>query len=263
MRISVNCPSYKRPKVDTLEYLPFCKVWVDPAEYDAYVAENPNGHIIACKPGIQGNLCRVRNYIMDQEFAAGADVVVIIDDDMKGMYYFESHGTPFGYHDHLVERDDFLPFVEKYSIMADEIGAKMWGVNIYKDPQAYMQYTPFATVAYLGGPFQCFLKGNECRYDERLPLKEDYDMSLQQLNKYRVVLRVNKFHYNVKQAKQTGGCATYRNYEREKEQFELLQKKWGSEIVREDSIKDRSHKSTKERTRIDFNPVIKVPIKGV
>ena len=30
MQISVCCPSYKRPKVETLEYLPFCKVYVDP-----------------------------------------------------------------------------------------------------------------------------------------------------------------------------------------------------------------------------------------
>ena len=29
MKISVCCPSYKRPKVETLEYLPFIKIYVD------------------------------------------------------------------------------------------------------------------------------------------------------------------------------------------------------------------------------------------
>lgn len=42
MNISVNCPSYKRPKVETLDYLPFCKVWVDEDEYPAYKEANPD-----------------------------------------------------------------------------------------------------------------------------------------------------------------------------------------------------------------------------
>ncbi|WP_143435191.1 MULTISPECIES: hypothetical protein [Lactobacillus] len=100
------------------------------------------------------------------------------------------------------------------------------------------------------------------RYDERLPLKEDYDMTLQQLNKYRKVLRVNKFFYRVKQAENVGGCASYRNFEFEKEQLNALVNKWGSKIVRMDNA-DRSHNLKKEKKKIDFNPIIKPPIKGV
>lgn len=262
MNISVNCPSYKRPKVKTLEYLPFCKVWVDEDEYEEYRKQNGNdAKIISCKKGIQGNLCRIRNHIMRTEFENGADVVLIIDDDMTGVYYFENEDG-HAYHKKIVETDEFIDFLEKYSIQAMDIGAKFWGININPDAQCYRHYSPFSTTSYIGGPFQAFLKGNECFYDERLPLKEDYDMTLQQLNRYRVVFRVNKFHYVVKQAEQAGGCATYRNFEREKSQLELLQKKWGKHIVKNDCT-DRSHKSTKEKTKIDFNPVIKVPIKGI
>ena len=42
------------------------------------------------------------------------------------------------------------------------------------------------------------------------------------VNEYRGVLRVNAYHYYVKQAKQAGGCATYRTNEKEKELFLLL-----------------------------------------
>lgn len=262
MRISVNCPSYKRPKVETLQYLPFCQVWVDESEYEAYrEANGPDAKIISCAKGIQGNLCRIRNHILKTEFENGADVVLIIDDDMKGVNYFETEGT-YAYTKHRVEAEDFLDFIEKYSIQAQEIGAYFWGVNVNMDNQCYRHYTPFSTTSYIGGPFQCFLKGNDCWYDERLPLKEDYDMTLQQLNKHRVVFRVNKYHYDVKQAEQAGGCATYRNFEREKAQLELLQKKWGKDIVKND-LADRNHQSTKVKTKIDFNPVIRPPIKGV
>lgn len=261
MNISINCPSYKRPYVETLEYLPFCKVWVDHKEYDEYIKANPGfeENIISCPEGIQGNLCRIRNYILDQEFNNGADVVLIIDDDLKGIYYWNG-SKEMPYEKKLVSADEFMAFIEKYSIMCDELGFKFWGLNCNADALSYRQYTPFSTVAYIGGPFQCFLK-NDLRYDENLPLKEDYDMTLQQCNKYRGVLRCNKFFYNCKQSKQAGGCATYRNYDRERQQLEALQKKWGSKIVKIDKTKNFNQK--KESKEFDYNPIIKIPIKGI
>ena len=264
MRISLNCPSYKRPKVETLKYLPFCKVWVDPSEYEAYIKSNP-GHeenIIACPPGVQGNVARVRNYILDHEFEAGADVVVLVDDDMRCLAYYESPpGETFGYKKNKLATDEVLPFIERYSRLCAEWGFKMWGVNCNKDALSYSQQTPFSTMAFVGGPFQCFLKGNECRYDESLPLKEDYDMLIQNCNKYRGVMRVNKYHYDVKQAINAGGCAAMRNYEREEQQLNALMHKWGSRMVKIDT--SNKGKTKKDKAKIDFNPIIKIPIKGV
>ena len=42
------------------------------------------------------------------------------------------------------------------------------------------------------------------------------------------------------------------------EHIEMLQKKWGTKIVK----LDNSNKSKKKKT-FDINPIIKVPIKGV
>lgn len=260
MNISINCPSYKRPKVETLEYLPFCKIWVDGKEYEEYIKEN-EGHeenIIKCPDGIQGNVSRVRNYILDTEFENGADVVCIIDDDMKGIYHYEGD-KEYCYNKILLKSEEFLDFIEKYSILCDGFGFKLWGVNLNQDAMCYRSYTPFSTTSVILGPFSCHLK-NDIRYDERLPLKEDYDLAIQHLNKYRGCLRLNKFHYNCKQSKQAGGCATYRNFEKEKEQLDLLQKKWGTKIVKKDNL---YHKREKEKVNIDYNPIIKIPIKGV
>lgn len=264
MHISVNCPSYKRPKVETLDYLPFCKVWVCETEAEAYRAATPGReeNIIPCPAGIQGNLCRIRNHILDTEFAAGADVVLLVDDDMRSVEYFEPQaGSNFGYVKHQVETADFLHFIERYSRMCAEFGFLFWGLNCNKDAMSYSHQTPFSTVAYIGGPFQCFMRGNECRYDEALPLKEDYDMTLQNCNRYRGCLRLNKYHYNVRQAEQAGGCATYRNYKREEQQLHALRAKWGSRIVKID--KSNKGKAKKEKANFDFNPIIRVPIKGV
>lgn len=260
MKISVCCPSYKRPKVETLDYLPFCKVFICETEYEDYIKNNKGfeKNIIPCKKGIQGNLCRIRNHILDTEFNNGYDVVLIIDDDLKNVESFEVEGN-FGYKKKIVKQDEFLDFIEYYSKICQEMGYKFWGINCNSDALSYRHYTPFCTTSYIGGPFQCHLK-NDIRYDEELPLKEDYDITLQHMNKYRGALRVQKYHYNCKQSVQAGGCATYRSMIREKEQFELLQKKWGKDIVRYDSSK---RKGAKKEKMFDYNPIIKIPIKGV
>lgn len=261
MKISVNCPSYKRPKVETLDYLPYCKVWVDNKEYNEYIKANPGfeKNIISCPDGIQGNVSRIRNYILDEEFKNGADVVCIVDDDLKGIYRFE-YEDGYAYTEKIVDADEFLEFIEKYSILCDEFGFKLWGVNLNKDALNYKHCLPFNTKSVILGPFSCHLKNN-IRYDEKLPLKEDYDLAIQHLKEYRGILRVNKYHYNCKQSKQAGGCATYRNYVREQEQLKLLQKKWGSNIVKQDNSKQA--KAKKEKVNIDYNPIIHIPIKGV
>ena len=234
MNISVNAPSYRRPDdVRTLAYLPFTRIWVDHNEYEAYKASYPDADIISCPDGVQGNLCRVRNYILREEFKRGMDVVLIIDDDFTCLRRFDYDGNEnWGYVPHIITEEEFLPFLEKYSVIADDMGAKFWGVNCNCDLMAYRHNTPFSTRSYIGGPFQCFLKGNRCYYDENLPLKEDYDMTLQQLNMERVVLRVNAYHYLCKQSEQKGGCAAYRNRQREEELLEALRRKGGGLLLR-------------------------------
>lgn len=259
MKIVVCCPSYKRPKVETLDYLPYVRVYVDCKEHEDYKKANPDwADIVSCPEGVQGNLCRVRNYILKSEFDNGADVVLIVDDDLKFIAYWQNKKMI------IIDHMSLIPILEKYSIMCKEFGFFFWGVNVNTDKQCYREMRPFATVSYIGGPFQCFLKPDKpsdmCWYDERLPLKEDYDMTLQHCNKHRGCLRISKMFYSAKQSKQAGGCATYRNIIREKEQFELLQKKWGKSIVQQDR---QTSFTKKKKAYKDYNPRIRIPIKGV
>lgn len=257
MKISISVPSYKRPKVETLKYLPFAKIWVAQSEFEEYKKQNPKAKIIAVPDEVQGNVARIRNYIIDKELIENNfDVVVMMDDDYQGMYRWENKKK------RLIEADEFLEFVEKSTIVADEWGARFWGVNINQDKQVYREYSPFSTTSFIGGPFQVIISGNPLRYDERIPLKEDYDYTLQNLLKYRKALRFNSYFYVVKQAKQSGGVASMRNFDKELSQLKLLQKKWGSRIVKFDN-NDRSHNLKSSKTKIDFNPVISSPIKGI
>ena len=261
MKISVNCPSYKRPKVETLDYLPYCKVWVAEDEYERYLKANPGfeENIISVPNEVQGNVSRIRNYILKQEREKN-DVTVIVDDDLKTMGRFEPKGV-YGYDDIPVDSEEFLWMVERYTILCEDFGFKLWGVMCNMDALSYRQATPFSTVSVVLGPFSAHLPGCDIWYDEELPLKEDYDYAIQHINEYRGVLRINKIHYDCKQSKQAGGCATYRNIERETQQLEALQKKWGKGIVKNDM--QGNHNQKKTRKTLDYNPIIHIPIKGV
>ena len=260
MKIFVCCPSYKRPKVKSFDFFgDILQVYVCESEAEEYIKSNKGfeKNIIAVPLGVQGNVARIRNYILNDCFQKGADVCCIVDDDMAYIGYYEKLRL------HKLEKEEIIPFIKKYSLVCKEFGFMMWGVNLNSDPQCYREYTPFSTTSVVLGPFSCYLNGNECRYDEKLPLKEDYDISLQNLNKYRGILRVNKYHYSCAQSTNAGGCATYRNIEKEKNQLLQLQKKWGKTIVKSD-MSDRSHSSKKIRKNtVDYNPVVKSPIRGV
>lgn len=248
MKISVNVPSYKRPtNIKTLEYLPYARIWVDGSDYDAYKKANPKAKIVKCADGVQGNLCRVLNYILDEEFKRGMDVVLILDDDISYIERFEvSDITGYGYERYKLSADEVMVMIEKYSIMAKDLGAKFWGININPDQRCYHHNTPFSTKSYIGGPFRCHLKGSRCRYDERLFFKDDYDMTLQQLNMERVVLRVNAYHYICEQSTNVGGLAAYRNRDREYEQCEMLIKKWGGAYFQLRRNEQRAYVKRKE-----------------
>jgi hypothetical protein len=244
MKVEFFAPSYKRPEksITQITY-PCVKLVVREAEADLY--EKNGNDIIVVPDSAQGNLCRVRNYILDN--LSSADCTILLDDDCSGIYRWKNRKKV------LMQEDDLFEFCENASIICQDFGFKFWGLNCVPDKGAYREHTPFGTLQYIGGPFQAHLK-NSIRYDENLPLKEDYDITLQHIKKYKGCLRINYAFYEVKQAEQPGGCAQYRNINREKQQFLELQNKWGSKIVSQDKKSKRS---------FDFNPILKVPIKGV
>lgn len=156
MKISINCPSYKRPKVETLDYLSTCKVWVAEAEYEDYCRENNPENIIAVPNNVQGNLCRIRNYILDHELEDN-DVVLLIDDDLHSIGRFEPLGM-WGYNEILLDEAEVYDMLEEYSILCEDFGFKYWGIMINKDALSYRQTTPFSTVSYIGGTVSVFPK---------------------------------------------------------------------------------------------------------
>lgn len=240
--IKFYSPSYKRADTSiTQDYLPYCKYVV--AEFEAKDYKKNKKDIWVVPNNAQGSVSKIRNYILDN---SKSKKIVMLDDDMSCIGRWQNQKVK------KLNADEVLEFCENAFNICDELGIKYWGMNLNCDKGAYREYTPFSFTSTILGPFQAF-NNLDLRYSEDLPLKEDYDLSLQVLNKYRKTLRFNAYHYYVKQQTNTGGCANYRTLDYEKKQFKLFQKKWGKKIVQED----------KRSVGYDINPIVIVPIKGV
>lgn len=256
MKIAFCCPSYRRPLVKTAYYLPYVKIYIDKSDEENYRKQNKDYNLVVCEDGVQGNLPRVRNYILDQEFKNGADAVVIMDDDVSSCQRFIVAENGFGYKRKTIDKDEFKLLCEKYALLTYEWGLGAFSFNNTNQPMSFSHFKPFQTHALSLGPFVCHVR-NELRYDENLPLKEDYDMFIQQQNRYRGMLNIRSIYYNADIGVGAGGTATRRTVDREKEQQKLLIKKWGNKIVK--PKKENSRKKLYGALCQDIN----IPIKGV
>eukprot|EP00438_Fugacium_kawagutii_P027920 Skav223732 [mRNA] locus=scaffold424:50002:51367:- [translate_table: standard] len=83
----------------------------------------------------------------------------------------------------------------------------------------YLRLSLFSLVSF--SPMQ---EDPALRYDENLPIREDYDFTCQHISRFGGVVRCNRLHVLVRHY-QDGGCSENRA-EREKRSVSYLQKKW-------------------------------------
>ena len=206
-----------------------------------------NNEIIGIPLDQDGSPSKARNFILNNFKDHN---VVIFDDDIKAVGYHETKRIKY------VDQHYLSQFIEDMFQMCKDLGTIQWGINVRDDKKFYHEYTPFSLKSVVLGPFTAIRNIDpQIRYDEELYLKEDYDLFLQIMNKYRKVLRNNKWFYTVRHIDMEGGITSIRTSDREKEQAKQFQKKWGSKIV---NINRKTQHGGET-----INPILKVPIKGV
>jgi len=250
MDFKVYSPSYKRPgTVIAHHYMSELQYVICESQADDYRKHCPDKNLWVVPDSAQGNVCRVRNFILDN----GGPDLVMVDDDLKRIAMWSDTTIK-----KFTEQEAYA-FIENAFIMCEEGDFHYWGLNCTaRDRGQYQGYCPFSFKRFVGGPF-CGHHHNECRYDESLSLKEDYDMTLQVLKRYRWLLRFNFAFYENDFHGKAGGCAAYRTMEREHQQFEMLQRKWGKDIVK----KDTGMGLRKKKGDPKIDPIIYPPIIGV
>ncbi len=247
--MKIYSPSYKRADgVKTHKIIPDIIYCVAEFEAQKYIDRGYNVEIIPNE--VQGNVARVRNYIVNNYIK---DKGMMIDDDIEAFKFWSiKENKPT-----VIPIDDMHEFIEHGFSLCEQFGCRLWGINILGDKGSYREYTPFSLTNSISASFMGFLN-NKLRFDERIPLKEDYDYCIQNANIYRKLLRLNYANMVKRDHGNKGGCAEARTIEYEKEQLKLFQRKWGSKIVRN----DLTQKGKRKRT-FDLNPIVKIPISGI
>jgi hypothetical protein len=239
--LKVISPSYKRADLCTSHKLFPKDIFyyaVEESEYDLYKSKGFN--CIPLPKRNPQNIASARNCILNQR---NSKYITMIDDDCRGFFWRLRRKRV------QLSMDDILKFMSIGYQMAEDSDSGLWGINLNSDPLAYQVNNPFYFSSPVLGTFSNIID-EDLRYDESITLKEDYDYFLQQMEKYRKVLRFNYLYYVVDHLKLSGGCQTYRTKEEEERQKILLQKKWGSDIVQYNPRKDRN----------TTNMIIKSPI---
>lgn len=260
MKIKYCIPSYNRADgLKTHKYLKEPKIYISKEDYPRYCELNKGyeDRFVVVPDGVQGKgKGHAMNWLLDNEFDDDLDALVIIDDDITSLMAHSKTGK-----DYEITEAEFYEIVENHTLLAKEWGCGLFSYGLNSDRLSYIESTPFRTHSYVDGAFQGFVRKDDIRYDEVLTVKEDVDMFLQQLKRYHKCLRIDKYYLKKDSfGGNTGGCNDFRSSEIEKQQFQMMQRKWGTDVIRPN--KPTAKSSSKIR---GYGGAIKlnIPLKGV
>lgn len=252
--MEVVIPSYKRwDGLKGADYFIDAKYVVPSSQVDKYSKVVGAKRVIEIPDEQDGNIAKKRNWILHNI----PRPLVMIDDDVESIGYFEGRdGMSNGDHRRkTLDKDLVIPFFQHLADVANQFGCKMFGLAQNEDNRIYKEWMPFSLSCLTLGPVSGHLD-HDLFYDENMGSKDDYDMGLQQLNKYRKIFRYNKAHYICGHGSNSGGIVGMRTKEYEIELCKKIMLKWGKKII---SYKLPPTKMTDLLNAKSVN----VPIKGV
>ena len=255
-KLNICIPTYKRSgALAGAEYFESAKYVLPESQRDEYIKVLPIKRMIVIPDESDGNIAKKRNWILKNIDRP----LVMLDDDVNGIMTTESKYNEDGEIitgkkiKRKLSKEDAAYVIKCGFNLADQLGCVYWGINLNDDSRSYMQYKPFSLTGPVLGPFSAHLKHN-LFYDERLFLKEDYDISIQLLSKYKKILRINKYACSCKHADNPGGVVSHRTMDRERQQCEAIMRKWGKDIIK--------YNLPGEKMSDLLNGSVNIPIKG-
>lgn len=252
--MNVIIPSYKRSHdLKGKDYFFMAKYCVPESQKDEYIKEVGKDRVITLPDNQDGDIVKKRNWILKNI----PRPLIMIDDDVKSINYYENRkGENDGEHKNKeLDKHELNNFFKHNFQLCEDFNCKMWGLGQNEDNRIYKEFLPFNLSNIVLGPFQAHLE-HGLLFDSRVGTKDDYDMALQQLQKYKKVLRLNKFHYLCEHGDNKGGIVSYRSKEKEIEYCKQIMLKWGKKIIQ---YKIPPQKMTDLLNAKKVN----VPIKGV
>lgn len=227
--MNVIIPSYKRAHdLKGKDYFFMAKYCVPESQKNEYVKVLGEERVICLPDDDDGNIVKKRNWILKNIQRP----LIMVDDDVKSINYYEKRNAKNDgeQKNKVLNKNLLIDFFKHNFELAENFGVKMWGLAQNEDNRIYKEFLPFNLSNIILGPFQAHLE-HDLEFDIKVGTKDDYDMALQQLNKYKKVLRLNKFHYLCEHGDNKGGIVSYRSKEKEIIYCKQIMIKWGKKII--------------------------------
>jgi hypothetical protein len=220
-------PTYKRVgKITTLNLFPNATLCVNKEEYEAYKEFYPTCPIIHTPEGMYG-LTPKLNYILKYCEENNINRMLKVDDDFKQM-----RSCLDGYSNVITDSDYISEVIERLFIMCEDSGTTLFTFDPTFDIRRYRLNDPFSLFSSIKIGIYGLIIGDGFRFDERFVLKQDMDMAMRTAWKHKFFIVENRYSFAYSLTMSTiGGCAEYRNQQREQEMINLLTQKYGRTLI--------------------------------
>jgi len=232
--------SHRRPQnvADMYEKIDGGATWYVADEQDLrdYTTEVTKHDLENVEIKIASGLCHSRNEALKDAWKLNIPCVML-DDDLKKLKLatvLDAPSEALGKGQTLTKSTCDITFASTVELMRTRLKdtknmIKLAGVApttnlFYFDPKKLINTASFIIASFI------MVLPNELYFDEEFKTKEDYDYTLQHIQKYGGVLRNNDIFAEFAHYTNKGGVVQYRTAKIEQESIKRLQSKWGSAI---------------------------------
>ena len=216
--MKIIIPSRKRPemaqRLQTI--LPESIVCIAESEYGSYrdLCNNIEAH-----PDNISGIAPLRQWILNH----WEGPLVMIDDDVMRLYCLTDQYA------RVIKFDNWPAVIENAAIMAEDLGANVFGFNQAWDVRKYRPMDPFRLTGWVGGVIGII--GREIEYKKQLLLRADIDFCLENLLKFRIIWVDSRYSFMQDRSSMPGGNSINRSSSREADEIAWLDATWGKHLT--------------------------------
>ena len=203
-----------------IENFPFATLCIAKGESEDY-REWP-GEVLYHPDDVVG-LSVTRQWILEY-FREKNCGVFYLDDDIKGVY---SVVSPSGRK--IDNPNDIDQLIDNAAQCSCDAGIPLFGFSISAQPHYFKSSKPFYLSTWLAGAFGVHAFG-DLNFDTNLKTREDVDIAMQCLRKYRIVWKDARFSFQFALNFNDGGAQALRTKDLDMQSVGRLKKKWGGAL---------------------------------
>lgn len=214
-----------RRRIDVLDrgaltLFPDATITVAENELAAYRRAFPTKQIVPHPDDVSG-IAPIRQWVLDY---FDDEAIFFVDDDAYACISLVNYSPR-----KIMNLDAIRQIVWNAATVAKEMGTAVFGFSQGMDVRKFRMFEIFALKGWSGGVIGII--GRDFRYDTSLKLRADIDFCLQVLLERRFTFIENRFGFLHKRFGVVGGNAANRSAERNQQEIDYLQRKWGGALT--------------------------------